>query len=78
MVIMMNAETKKDVEILKKYINERTIVRKDLPRLRSLAEVGYVKMPFIRHGRTAFTTDLGKKFLSLIYFRDIFCYYIKV
>ena len=75
---MMNAETKKDVEILKKYINERTIVRKDLPRLRSLAEVGYVKMPFIRHGRTAFTTDLGKKFLSLIYFRDIFCYYIKV
>ena len=78
MVIMMNAETKKDVEILKKYINERVIVRKDLPRLRSLAEVGYVKMPFIRHGRTAFTTDLGKKFLSLIYFKAIFCYYIKV
>ncbi len=74
----MNAETKKDIEMLKKYLNERAVARKDLPRLRSLAEVGYVKMPFVRHGRTAFTTDLGKKFLSLIYFRDIFCYYIKV
>jgi hypothetical protein len=75
---MMHTETKKDVEMLKKYLNERVIVRNDLPRLRSLAEVGYIKMPFIRHGRTAFTTDLGKKFLSLIYFRYIFCYYIKV
>lgn len=78
MVIIMHAETKKDVEMLKKYLNERAIVRKDLPRLRSLAEVGYIKMPFIKHGRTAFTTDLGKKFLSLIYFKIIFCYYIKV
>ena len=73
-MILLSAETQKDVEMLKKYLKERPIVRKDLSRLRSLREIGYIKMPFIRYGRTAYTTDLGKKFLSLLYCNLIFCY----
>jgi len=69
MVIIMQAETEKerDIEILKKYLNGRVIDRKDFSKLFFLERVGYIKMPLSYRG-TAHTTDLGKKFLSLVCF----------
>ena len=65
-----NEETRKDIEILKRYSNITPFDEKDISRAISLIEMGYLRVDYRGNG---YLTDLGKKFLSLVYFKAIFC-----